>query len=106
MACNPDKLPASVSPDTIYVIAFAIIMLNTDLHTPSLKDSRRMKVDDFITNLKGVEGGETLSDEMLSAMYERIKTKEFKPGNDHITQVMKVDQSIVGKEKPVSSFAA
>jgi len=100
LACNPDKLPASVSPDTIYVIAFAIIMLNTDLHTPSLKDSRRMKVEDFITNLKGVEGGEFLSDEMLASMYERIKSKEFKPGNDHITQVMKVDQSIVGKEKP------
>lgn len=64
-----------------------------------------MKVEDFITNLKGVEGGEHLSDEMLTAMYERIKAKEFRPGNDHITQVIKVDQSIVGKDKPVSFFS-
>lgn len=100
MTCNPDKLPGTISPDTIYVIAFAIIMLNTDLHTPSLKDSRRMKVEDFITNLRGVDSGESLSEEMLIGMYERIKQREFKPGNDHITQVMKVDQSIIGKEKP------
>lgn len=104
MTCNPGRLPENVTTDTVYVIAFAIIMLNTDLHTPSIKDSKRMKVEDFINNLKRVDGGELLSDEMLTAMYERVKQKEFKPGNDHITQVMKVDQSIIGKDKPVCVF--
>jgi IQ motif/SEC7 domain-containing protein len=38
---------------------------------------------------------------MLVGIYERIKANEFKPGSDHVTQVMKVQSTIVGK-KPVS----
>jgi IQ motif/SEC7 domain-containing protein len=36
-------------------------------------------------------------------IYERIKANEFKPGSDHVTQVMKVQSTIVGK-KPVSNL--
>ncbi|XP_022235923.1 IQ motif and SEC7 domain-containing protein 1-like isoform X1 [Limulus polyphemus] len=35
---------------------------------------------------------------MLSGIYERIKASEFKTGSDHVTQVMKVQQTIVGKK--------
>lgn len=38
---------------------------------------------------------------MLVGIYERIKTNEFKMGSDHVTQVLKVQQTVVGK-KPVS----
>jgi Sec7 domain len=31
------------STDTIFILAFAIILLNTDLHTPNLKPEKRMK---------------------------------------------------------------
>jgi Sec7-like guanine-nucleotide exchange factor len=41
------------SPYTVVVLAFAIMMLNTDLHTPNLKPERRMKLKDFIKNLRG-----------------------------------------------------
>ena len=37
--------------DTILILAFAIVMLNTDLHSPNVK--RRMTDIDFINNLKG-----------------------------------------------------
>ena len=30
-------------------------------------------------------------------MYERIRNSEFRPGSDHVTQVMKVQQTIVAK---------
>jgi len=33
-------------------------------------------------------------------VYERIKMSEFQPGEDHVTQVMRVEQMLVGK-KPV-----
>lgn len=102
--CNPDRLNPAVSADTIYMLAFAIIMLNTDLHTPSLKNSKRMKVDDFIKNIRGIEEGKLLDKLMLSQIYDRVKEREFRPGNDHVSQVLKVDQSIVGNEKPVSSI--
>jgi IQ motif/SEC7 domain-containing protein len=98
--CNPTKYPKNVDVDTIYVIAFAIIMLNTDLHTPSIKNSKRMKLEDFITNLRGVDGTEFFTDKMLTGIYERVKQYEFKTSTDHVTQVSKVDETLVGKGKP------
>ena len=35
--------------------------------------------------------------EMLQGVYERIRQSEFRPGSDHVTQVMKVQQTIVSK---------
>ncbi|XP_076358535.1 IQ motif and SEC7 domain-containing protein 1-like isoform X1 [Tachypleus tridentatus] len=96
--CNRDIVSKFHSPDTVFVLAFAIIMLNTDLHTPNLKADKRMKLDDFIKNLKGIDDGHDLDRDMLSGIYERIKTSEFKTGSDHVTQVMKVQQTIVGKK--------
>ncbi|MCL4122179.1 UNVERIFIED_CONTAM: hypothetical protein GTU68_063758 [Idotea baltica] len=98
--CNRDIVAKLRDPETIFVLAFAIIMLNTDLHTASLKPEKRMKLEDFIKNLRGVDDGCDIEREMLEGMYHRIKVQEFRPGHDHVTQVMKVQQTIVGK-KPV-----
>lgn len=51
--------------DTVFVLAFAIIMLNTDLHTPHLKQDRRMKMEDFIKNLRGIDDGADIDREIL-----------------------------------------
>ena len=105
--CNPDVITKLRSPDTvrkinwlqlirilnsllfsqIFVMAFAIIMLNTDLHTPNLKADRRMKCDDFIKNLRGVDDCTDIDKSMLTGIYERIKETEFKTASDHVTQV-------------------
>lgn len=82
----------------IFVLAFAIIMLNTDLHTPNLKSDRRMRVEDFIKNLRGIDDCHDIDRDMLVGIYERVKINEFKPGSDHMTQVMKVQATIVGKK--------
>ena len=73
--------------DTIFIMAFAIILLNTDLHTPNLKPEKRMKAEDFIRNLRGIDEGVDPDPVMLNGIYERIKAQEFKPGSDHVTQV-------------------
>lgn len=82
----------------IFVLAFAIIMLNTDLHTPNIKPERRMKLEDFIKNLRGIDDCGDIDSDMLTGIYERVKANEFKPGSDHVTQVMKVQATIVGKK--------
>lgn len=51
--CNPDIVNQFHQSDTVFIIAFAIIMLNTDLHSPNVKSSKRMRVEDFIKNLRG-----------------------------------------------------
>ncbi|KAL7031591.1 hypothetical protein ACKWTF_007068 [Chironomus riparius] len=96
--CNPDVISKLRSPDTIFVLAFAIIMLNTDLHTPNLKADRRMKCEDFIKNLRGIDDCMDIDKNLLIGIYERIKETEFKTASDHVTQVMKVQKTIVGKK--------
>jgi IQ motif/SEC7 domain-containing protein len=51
--CNRDMVARLRSLDTVFVLAFAIIMLNTDLHTPNIKSDRRMTLEEFIKNLRG-----------------------------------------------------
>uniref|UniRef100_A0A1Y1JRA8 SEC7 domain-containing protein n=1 Tax=Photinus pyralis TaxID=7054 RepID=A0A1Y1JRA8_PHOPY len=96
--CNVDIVARLRSPDTIFVLAFAIIMLNTDLHTPNIKPERRMKLEDFTKNLRGIDDCGDIDSDMLAGIYERVKANEFKPGSDHVSQVMKVQATIVGKK--------
>jgi Sec7-like guanine-nucleotide exchange factor len=37
--CNPDVMTKFHNSDTVFILAFAIILLNTDLHTPNIKVS-------------------------------------------------------------------
>lgn len=95
--CNPDVIAKLNSTDSVFIMAFAIILLNTDLHTPNLKPEKRMKPEDFVRNLRGIDDGCDVDREILNGVYERIRNSEFRPGSDHVTQVMKVQQTIVAK---------
>ena len=55
--CNPDVASKLNSTDSVFIMAFAIILLNTDLHTPNLKPEKRMKSEDFVRNLRGIDDG-------------------------------------------------
>jgi hypothetical protein len=61
--------------DTVYMLCFAIIMLNTDLHKLSASSGRRkrMSKSDFIQNLRGVEQGEDIPRQYLSDIYDSIE---------------------------------
>ncbi|XP_053985658.1 IQ motif and SEC7 domain-containing protein 2 isoform X4 [Hylaeus volcanicus] len=96
--CNPDVVSRLRSADTVFVLAFAIIMLNTDLHTPNMKPERRMRLEDFVKNLRGIDDCGDIDKDILMGIYERVKENEFKPGSDHVSQVMKVQATIVGKK--------
>ena len=51
--CNPTLVRQFQNPDTIFILAFAIILLNTDMYSPNVKAERKMKIEDFIKNLRG-----------------------------------------------------
>lgn len=70
-------------------------MLNTDLHTPNLKADRRMKCDDFIKNLRGIDDCMDIDRTMLVGIYERIKETEFKTASDHVTQVIMKNKRVI-----------
>lgn len=55
--CNPEVVQQFHNPDTIFILAFAIILLNTDMYSPNIKPDRKMMLEDFIRNLRGKEAG-------------------------------------------------
>ena len=72
---NPEVFP---SADTAFVLGFSVIMLNTDLHNPSIKPERRMTLESFIRNNRGIsENGSDLPREMLEGIFNRIKANPF-----------------------------
>lgn len=52
--------------DTCYVLSFAIIMLNTSLHNPSVKE--KPTVEQFITMNRGINNGGDLPRELLEVL--------------------------------------
>uniref|UniRef100_A0A8C5PB31 IQ motif and SEC7 domain-containing protein 3 n=1 Tax=Leptobrachium leishanense TaxID=445787 RepID=A0A8C5PB31_9ANUR len=100
--CNPDIVQQFHNPDTIFILAFAIILLNTDMYSPSIKPDRKMMLEDFIRNLRGVDDGADIPRDMVVGIYERIQQKELKSNEDHVTYVTKVEKSIVGMKSVLS----
>ena len=70
--------------DTCYVLSFSIIMLNTALHNPSVKE--KPTLEKFIQMNRGINNGGDLPRELLISLYESIKQEPFKipedDGND------------------------
>jgi brefeldin A-inhibited guanine nucleotide-exchange protein len=69
---NPN---AFANADTAYVLAYSVIMLNTDLH--SSKVAKRMTKEDFIKNNRGINDNSDLPDEYLVGIYEEIAHDEI-----------------------------
>ncbi|KAL3756746.1 hypothetical protein ACHAWU_003496 [Discostella pseudostelligera] len=67
---NADVFP---SADSAFILAFSIIMLNTDLHNPAIREDRKMTIASFIRMNSGVCEGGDFPDEMLTEIFERIK---------------------------------
>ncbi|XP_038165101.1 IQ motif and SEC7 domain-containing protein 2 isoform X2 [Cyprinodon tularosa] len=101
--CNPTLVRQFQNPDTIFILAFAIILLNTDMYSPNIKAERKMKLEDFIKNLRGVDNGQDIPRDLLVGIYQRIQKWELRTNDDHVSQVQAVERVIVGK-KPVLSL--
>jgi hypothetical protein len=68
---NPTVFPTA---DAAFILAFSIIMLNTDLHNPAIKEDRRMTKEGFIRNNRGICDGLDLPEELLYSIFDRIKS--------------------------------
>jgi len=59
--------------DAVYVLAFGIIMLNTDLHNPAVKN--KMTLAQYIQNSRGINDGTDLPQDLLTDIYAKLKEK-------------------------------
>ena len=66
--------------DGLFVLAFSTIMLNTDLHNDAIRDDRRMTLEQFVRNNRGVDGGEDIRREVLEEVYEGIRLSPIAVG--------------------------
>ncbi|KAK4049463.1 guanine nucleotide exchange protein for ADP-robosylation factor [Microbotryomycetes sp. JL221] len=62
--------------DTSYVLAFSVILLNTDLHNPQVK--KPMSKQEFIRNNRGIDDGKDIDETMLNGIYDEISSNEIR----------------------------
>lgn len=91
--------------ETIEVLAYAIILLNTSIHNPNVKANEKMKFEQFLKMTKGIDNGNDIDKEYLQSIYDRVKQNEFKPGKDHTSSVIEFEKNLVGPKKPAGLFA-
>ncbi len=60
---NPD---AFATEDTVYILTFSLMLLNTDLHNRNLQPKEKMRLEDFIRNNRGINDGRDLPRELLA----------------------------------------
>eukprot|EP00124_Ichthyophonus_hoferi_P003604 Ihof_evm1s322 gene=Ihof_evmTU1s322 len=61
--------------DTGYVLAFSVVMLNTDRHNPNILN--KMSKEAFIRNNRGIDKGENLPEGFLSQVYDDVCAHEI-----------------------------
>ena len=67
-----------VEADAPFVLAFATVMLNTNLHNPAMK--KRMTLDEFAHQVQKINGGKDLPLKFVSDIYRGIKNKQIMVG--------------------------
>ena len=66
--------------DTAYILSYAIIMLNTDLHNAQVK--KKMTKEDFLKMNRGINDNKDLPVEYLMEIYDSIANDEIKMSSD------------------------
>lgn len=66
--------------DAAYVLSFSIIMLNTDLHSDHI--AKKMTLEEFVRNNRGINAGKDLPDEYLTDLYYNILENQIQMQHD------------------------
>lgn len=89
--CNPNN-GLFASADSAYVLAYSVIMLTTDLHSPQVK--HKMTKEQYIKLNRGISDNQDLPEEYLSQIYDEIAGHEIK-----IKPTNKPGKQVISSEK-------
>uniref|UniRef100_A0A8C7JD07 ARF guanine nucleotide exchange factor 1 n=1 Tax=Oncorhynchus kisutch TaxID=8019 RepID=A0A8C7JD07_ONCKI len=95
LECNQGQTEFA-SADTAYVLAYSIIMLTTDLHSPQVKN--KMTKEQYIKMNRGINDSKDLPEEYLSAIYHEIAGKKIAM-NETKKLTLKSSKQSVASEK-------
>ncbi|GAA5850525.1 hypothetical protein JCM8547_001904 [Rhodosporidiobolus lusitaniae] len=80
--------------DTAYILAFSVILLNTDAHNPQVK--KPMSKAEFVKNNRGIDDGKDLDEAYLHDIYDEINANEIR---------MKDEVEAAGPQAPAPGLA-
>ncbi len=66
-ACNPSIF---ASDDTVYVLAYSIVMLDLDIHNPLIK--KKMTQEEYRKSVRGINGGKDIDQCIIDAVYTSV----------------------------------
>ncbi|CAK7274093.1 GDP/GTP exchange factor for ARF [Sporothrix epigloea] len=82
--CSGEMPDDVADKDAVYILTYAIIMLNTDQHNPNVsKTQKRMTVADFARNLRGQNGKNDFAPEYLQDIFDSIQSNEIILPEEH-----------------------
>ncbi|EFE36844.1 uncharacterized protein ARB_04370 [Trichophyton benhamiae CBS 112371] len=79
-AVHPEEI---ADKDSLFVLTYAIILLNTDMYNPNIKPQNKMSYEGFARNLRGVNNGKDFSTEYLQDIYSSIRNSEIILPDEH-----------------------
>ncbi|KNE69124.1 hypothetical protein AMAG_13981 [Allomyces macrogynus ATCC 38327] len=91
-------------PTTAFVLAFSVIMLNTDAHNPAVK--KKMTLAEFIRNNRGIDAGGNVPEATLRRLYYDIKCCAIRMQDRADPGEMAVVKAIAGMENSRSKLVA
>ncbi|KAI9188805.1 hypothetical protein H9P43_000227 [Blastocladiella emersonii ATCC 22665] len=91
-------------PATALVLAFSLIMLNTDAHNPAVK--KKMSVVEFQRNNRGIDAGSDLPVSFLRRLYFEITCHEIRMNGDHGAKTAALIKQMIGAERIRTQFMA
>lgn len=91
LQCNPNSF---ANADTAYILAYSVIMLNTDAHSPQVKN--RMTKQDFIKNNRGINDGSDLPEDYLIEIYNEIYCHEIVLKDEQEAALLSANANVPG----------
>lgn len=69
------------SSDSVFVLAYSIIMLTTNLHNPSVPSKDKMSRAQFLSQNRGINDGSNFPGDFLAMVYDDILAQELTVAN-------------------------
>ncbi|KAI3405059.2 SEC7 [Candida oxycetoniae] len=88
--------------DTAYILGYSVIMLNTDLHSPQVKN--RMTFESFVMNNAGIDDGNDIPRETLKTIYDQILHNEIKLQSEQHAALLAGDLPVTPSSQSIGFF--
>jgi len=95
--CNPSFASKLKSQDSVVTLAFATMLLNSDLHLQNTKAEKKMFEKEFMSKLKLADDGHDFDHKLLKSVYKGIKKNPFGSGLDHVAHTNLLQANLTGR---------